>query len=200
VNFALSDWFSHGLASVEEYRKHKRPSVFPPDQLLLNLITDLIKVSAPQHDVGGTDGLRDALDQLISIERRLRNSAVRKGLKRSRWVRLSPAIPQSEGCGLPPQCHICHQFCYLSFVRCRCSPSRIACLHHARQVPLLRLPDSMVWSPIRFFMCRYAIVAGLRLLRFIASIYLSSVTCVIHWRANICPHNRHPSLPFTYCK
>lgn len=127
VNFALTDWLGHGLDAVYEYRKYGRTGVFCFEKLLMETIErELADHILNEEEV---KAMHELLGRVIEDEKRLRGVLRGKGILKARWRSLENTHNEV------PLCHVCQQYCYISFVQCACRPRRYSCLAHSGRSP-----------------------------------------------------------------
>ncbi|KAI0244138.1 hypothetical protein L0F63_001281 [Massospora cicadina] len=123
VNFAPADWVPHGLECLANYQKLRRPPVFSHHELLL-------RAANSTHDATLAAALLAPLEELKGLSLELRTRIFR-------FTQKSANAPHGE---VIAQCDICHAFCFLMSVGCKCQENglekraRVTCLEHCPEL------------------------------------------------------------------
>jgi len=151
VNFATPEWIEHGRDAALRYRRFARPSVLSHDRILL-----LLSYHLDDLDERAARVLLDELRRLKREEEFLRPELIGLGVKDvSKRVVLPPNRLNYLDSGSADydekrQCFLCQHICFLSAVACRCSRTRVACLHHESRLCLCSKKDKFMlcWASL----------------------------------------------------
>ena len=151
VNFATSDWISHGSDASERYRSYARSAVFSHDRLTFTLARYL-----EEHSLASCIMLAKELERVISEELRLRTRLLEQGVRdvssqislpKNRLDQLDESSADYDDKRL---CFSCKHVCFFSAVACECSQSKVSCLRHSHY--MCRCPTHMrymmMWSTV----------------------------------------------------
>ncbi|KAI9103186.1 hypothetical protein DFS34DRAFT_356513 [Phlyctochytrium arcticum] len=122
VNFALPNWLPFGLDCVDRYHEYRKQPVFSHEELI-------IATSKRDMDVRSAVWLKPEIERMRDRELsdRARLRAKYPGIKE---VVEDRDIDVEE----EDQCNICHKYCYVTGLRCECSPKRIVCVAHEDEI------------------------------------------------------------------
>ncbi|KAM4613210.1 lysine (K)-specific demethylase 5Ba isoform 2-T2 [Polymixia lowei] len=123
VNFCTMDWMPIGRKCVAHYRQLSRYCVFSHDEMVCNMAA-----KAGAMDVELASSLQKDMTTMIQEEEELREKINKMGVVQSRQVDYD-LLPDEER-----QCCECRTTCYLSGITCPCSPGKLVCLNHAREL------------------------------------------------------------------
>uniref|UniRef100_A0A8C7IL34 [histone H3]-trimethyl-L-lysine(4) demethylase n=1 Tax=Oncorhynchus kisutch TaxID=8019 RepID=A0A8C7IL34_ONCKI len=123
VNFCTADWLPMGRQCVAHYRRLHRYCVFSHEELLCKMAAD------PESlDVELAAAVFREMGEMMEEETRLRKSVQEMGVLSSEQE-VFELVPDDER-----QCQKCKTTCFLSALTCPCSPERLVCLHHAKEL------------------------------------------------------------------
>uniref|UniRef100_A0A3Q2CBG3 [histone H3]-trimethyl-L-lysine(4) demethylase n=1 Tax=Cyprinodon variegatus TaxID=28743 RepID=A0A3Q2CBG3_CYPVA len=123
VNFCTADWLPQGRQCVAHYRRLHRYCVFSHEELLCKMAAD------PENlNVELAAAVFKEMDEMIEEETKLRQAAQEMGVLSSEQE-VFELLPDDER-----QCFKCKTTCFLSALTCSCSPDRLVCLHHAKDL------------------------------------------------------------------
>uniref|UniRef100_A0A3B3XYM6 [histone H3]-trimethyl-L-lysine(4) demethylase n=1 Tax=Poecilia mexicana TaxID=48701 RepID=A0A3B3XYM6_9TELE len=123
VNFCTADWLPLGRQCVAHYRRLHRYCVFSHEELLCKMAAD------PENlDVELAAAVFKEMDDMIEEETKLRQAVQEMGVLSSEQE-VFELVPDDER-----QCYKCKTTCFLSALTCSCSPDRLVCLHHAKDL------------------------------------------------------------------
>uniref|UniRef100_M3ZQT1 [histone H3]-trimethyl-L-lysine(4) demethylase n=1 Tax=Xiphophorus maculatus TaxID=8083 RepID=M3ZQT1_XIPMA len=123
VNFCTADWLPLGRQCVAHYRRLHRYCVFSHEELLCKMVAD------PENlDVELAAAVFKEMDDMIEEETKLRQAVQEMGVLSSEQE-VFELVPDDER-----QCYKCKTTCFLSALTCSCSPDRLVCLHHAKDL------------------------------------------------------------------
>ncbi|CAB1347386.1 unnamed protein product [Coregonus sp. 'balchen'] len=123
VNFCTADWLPMGRQCVAHYRRLHRYCVFSHEELLCKMAAD------PESlDVELAAAVFREMGDMMEEETRLRQAVQEMGVLSSEQE-VFELVPDDER-----QCQKCKTTCFLSALTCPCSPERLVCLHHAKEL------------------------------------------------------------------
>ncbi|XP_074553882.1 lysine-specific demethylase 5A isoform X2 [Halichoeres trimaculatus] len=123
VNFCTADWLPMGRQCVAHYRRLHRYCVFSHEELLCKMAAD------PESlDVELAAAVFKEMGDMVEEETKLRQAVQELGVLSSEQE-VFELLPDDER-----QCHKCKTTCFLSALTCSCSPDRLVCLHHAKDL------------------------------------------------------------------
>uniref|UniRef100_A0A4W5K7V0 [histone H3]-trimethyl-L-lysine(4) demethylase n=1 Tax=Hucho hucho TaxID=62062 RepID=A0A4W5K7V0_9TELE len=123
VNFCTADWLPMGRQCVAHYRRLHRYCVFSHEELLCKMAAD------PESlDVELAAAVFREMGEMMEEETRLRQAVQEMGVLSSEQE-VFELVPDDER-----QCQKCKTTCFLSALTCPCSPERLVCLHHAKEL------------------------------------------------------------------
>ncbi|XP_047245856.1 lysine-specific demethylase 5A isoform X1 [Girardinichthys multiradiatus] len=123
VNFCTADWLPLGRQCVAHYRRLHRYCVFSHEELLCKMGAD------PENlDVELAAAVFKEMDEMIEEETKLRQAVQEMGVLSSEQE-VFELLPDDER-----QCYKCKTTCFLSALTCSCSPDRLVCLHHTKDL------------------------------------------------------------------
>uniref|UniRef100_A0A674DD66 [histone H3]-trimethyl-L-lysine(4) demethylase n=1 Tax=Salmo trutta TaxID=8032 RepID=A0A674DD66_SALTR len=123
VNFCTADWIPMGRQCVAHYRRLHRYCVFSHEELLCKMAAD------PESlDVELAAAVFREMGEMMEEETRLRQALQEMGVLSSEQE-VFELVPDDER-----QCQKCKTTCFLSALTCPCSPERLVCLHHAKEL------------------------------------------------------------------
>uniref|UniRef100_A0A3Q0RP39 [histone H3]-trimethyl-L-lysine(4) demethylase n=1 Tax=Amphilophus citrinellus TaxID=61819 RepID=A0A3Q0RP39_AMPCI len=123
VNFCTADWLPMGRQCVAHYRRLHRYCVFSHEELLCKMVAD------PESlDVELAAAVYKEMQEMMEEEAKLRQAVQEMGVLSSE-LEVFELVPDDER-----QCHKCKTTCFLSALTCSCSPDRLVCLHHAKDL------------------------------------------------------------------
>uniref|UniRef100_A0A3Q2QFB2 [histone H3]-trimethyl-L-lysine(4) demethylase n=1 Tax=Fundulus heteroclitus TaxID=8078 RepID=A0A3Q2QFB2_FUNHE len=123
VNFCTADWLPLGRQCVAHYRRLHRYCVFSHEELLCKMAAD------PENlNVELAAAVFKEMDEMIEEETKLRQAVQEMGVLSSEQE-VFELVPDDER-----QCYKCKTTCFLSALTCPCSPDRLVCLHHAKDL------------------------------------------------------------------
>uniref|UniRef100_A0A669EAR0 [histone H3]-trimethyl-L-lysine(4) demethylase n=1 Tax=Oreochromis niloticus TaxID=8128 RepID=A0A669EAR0_ORENI len=115
VNFCTADWLPMGRQCVAHYRRLHRYCVFSHEELLCKMAAD------PESlDVELAAAVFKEMQEMMDEETKLRQAVQEMVFE---------LVPDDER-----QCYKCKTTCFLSALTCSCSPDRLVCLHHAKDL------------------------------------------------------------------
>uniref|UniRef100_H3CNP2 [histone H3]-trimethyl-L-lysine(4) demethylase n=1 Tax=Tetraodon nigroviridis TaxID=99883 RepID=H3CNP2_TETNG len=123
VNFCTVDWIPIGRSCVSHYRELSRYCVFSHDEMVCNMAS---KAEAMDVDLAAV--VQKEMIVMVEQEDKLREMIRKMGVIQSRQVDYE-ALPDEE-----QQCCKCRTSCFLSGISCACTPRKMACLYHARDL------------------------------------------------------------------
>ncbi|XP_061920283.1 lysine-specific demethylase 5B-B-like isoform X1 [Entelurus aequoreus] len=123
VNFCTMDWMPVGQECVKHYRQLSRYCVFSHDEMVCNMAC-----KAKRLDVDLACAVQKEMVAMVKEEEELEEKINKMGVVRTRQVDYEH-LPDEER-----QCCKCRTTCYLSGITCLCSPGKMVCLHHARDL------------------------------------------------------------------
>uniref|UniRef100_A0AAX7U8V7 [histone H3]-trimethyl-L-lysine(4) demethylase n=1 Tax=Astatotilapia calliptera TaxID=8154 RepID=A0AAX7U8V7_ASTCA len=123
VNFCTADWLPMGRQCVAHYRRLHRYCVFSHEELLCKMAAD------PESlDVELAAAVYKEMQEMMDEETKLRQAVQEMGVLSSE-LEVFELVPDDER-----QCYKCKTTCFLSALTCSCSPDRLVCLHHAKDL------------------------------------------------------------------
>uniref|UniRef100_A0A669B098 [histone H3]-trimethyl-L-lysine(4) demethylase n=1 Tax=Oreochromis niloticus TaxID=8128 RepID=A0A669B098_ORENI len=123
VNFCTADWLPMGRQCVAHYRRLHRYCVFSHEELLCKMAAD------PESlDVELAAAVFKEMQEMMDEETKLRQAVQEMGVLSSE-LEVFELVPDDER-----QCYKCKTTCFLSALTCSCSPDRLVCLHHAKDL------------------------------------------------------------------
>ncbi|KAF2350829.1 JmjN domain [Trinorchestia longiramus] len=123
VNFAPSDWLAIGRECIDHYSKLKRYCVFSHDELVCKM------ASAPDSlELTVAAATYQDLLKMVDGEKRQRKALLQWGVKAAEREAFE-LLPDDER-----QCDFCKTTCFLSAVTCSCSPAKLVCLRHHKNL------------------------------------------------------------------
>uniref|UniRef100_A0A8C3A201 [histone H3]-trimethyl-L-lysine(4) demethylase n=1 Tax=Cyclopterus lumpus TaxID=8103 RepID=A0A8C3A201_CYCLU len=123
VNFCTMDWMPIGRKCVAHYRQLSRYCVFSHDEMVCNMA-----YKADAMDVNLASKVQKEMTVMVHEEEQLREKINKLGVVQSRQVDYE-VLPDEER-----QCSKCRTTCYLSGITCACSPGKMVCLYHTRDL------------------------------------------------------------------
>ncbi|KAM8917773.1 lysine (K)-specific demethylase 5Ba [Spinachia spinachia] len=123
VNFCTMDWMPIGRKCVAHYRELSRYCVFSHDEMVCNMAN-----KADTMDVDLASRVQKEMTDMVHEEEQLREKINKLGIVQSRRVDYE-LLPDEER-----QCCKCRTTCYLSGITCACSPGKMVCLYHTRDL------------------------------------------------------------------
>ncbi|XP_031700699.1 lysine (K)-specific demethylase 5Ba [Anarrhichthys ocellatus] len=123
VNFCTMDWMPIGRKCVAHYRQLSRYCVFSHDEMVCNMA-----YKADTMDVNLASTVQKEMTVMVQEEEQLREKMNKLGVVQSRQVDYE-VLPDEER-----QCCKCRTTCYLSGITCACSPGKMVCLYHTRDL------------------------------------------------------------------
>ncbi|XP_056128822.1 lysine (K)-specific demethylase 5Ba [Lampris incognitus] len=123
VNFCTMDWMPIGRKCVEHYRQLSRYCVFSHDEMVCNMAS-----KSDTMDMDLAFAVLKDITIMIQEEEELREKVTNEGVVQSRQVDYE-MLPDEER-----QCCKCRTTCYLSGITCPCSPNKLSCLFHAKEL------------------------------------------------------------------
>ncbi|TNN81279.1 Lysine-specific demethylase 5B-B [Liparis tanakae] len=123
VNFCTMDWMPIGRKCVAHYRQLSRYCVFSHDEMVCNMAH-----KADAMDVHLASKVQKEMTVMVHEEEQLREKINKLGVVQSRQVDYE-VLPDEER-----QCSKCRTTCYLSGITCACSPGKMVCLYHSRDL------------------------------------------------------------------
>ncbi|XP_037346584.2 lysine (K)-specific demethylase 5Ba [Pungitius pungitius] len=123
VNFCTMDWMPIGRKCVAHYRELSRYCVFSHDEMVCNMAN-----KADTMDVDLASTVQKEMTDMVKEEEQLREKINKLGIVQSRQVDYE-VLPDEER-----QCCKCRTTCYLSGITCACSPGKMVCLYHTRDL------------------------------------------------------------------
>lgn len=130
VNFAAYDWIPWGYLSSQSYRC-ERSSVFPIEELLVNIAKDAKTIKDPNV-------LNSALIELKKVVEESKNFIDEI---KSKGIKLKQRAKSKKDCN---QCEACGYDCYLFEVYCDSHPEQSFCLHHYNHTCQCKSPHKRV--------------------------------------------------------
>uniref|UniRef100_A0A8D3CA95 [histone H3]-trimethyl-L-lysine(4) demethylase n=1 Tax=Scophthalmus maximus TaxID=52904 RepID=A0A8D3CA95_SCOMX len=137
VNFCTMDWMPIGRNCVQHYRQLSRYCVFSHDEMVCNMAC-----KADTMDVDLASAVQKEMTIMVQEEEELRRKINKLGVVQSKQVDFE-VLPDEER-----QCSKCRTTCYLSGVTCACSPGKMVCLYHTRD--LCSCPHQLVFFNYKF--------------------------------------------------
>ncbi|XP_075997057.1 lysine (K)-specific demethylase 5Ba isoform X2 [Genypterus blacodes] len=123
VNFCTMDWMPIGRNCVEHYRQLSRYCVFSHDEMVCNMA-----FKAESMEIDLASAVQKEMMVMVQKEQDLREKVNNMGVVQSKQVDYE--LLQDE----ERQCYKCRTTCYLSGIACPCSPGKLVCLHHTRDL------------------------------------------------------------------
>ncbi|KAM9859813.1 lysine (K)-specific demethylase 5Ba isoform 2-T2 [Aulostomus maculatus] len=123
VNFCTMDWMPIGRSCIQHYRELSRYCVFSHDEMVCNMAC-----KADTMDMDLAAAVQKEMTSMIEEEEELRKKISKMGVLQSQQVDYE-VLPDEER-----QCCQCRTTCYLSGVTCVCSPGKMVCLYHTRDL------------------------------------------------------------------
>ncbi|KAG7218162.1 hypothetical protein INR49_007444 [Caranx melampygus] len=112
-----------GRQCVEHYRQLSRYCVFSHDEMVCNMAG-----KADTMDVDLASAVQKEMVLMLQEEEELRQKIKKMGVVQSQQVDYE-VLPDEER-----QCCKCWTTCYLSGITCACSPGKVVCLYHAKDL------------------------------------------------------------------
>ncbi|KAK3610530.1 hypothetical protein CHS0354_008964 [Potamilus streckersoni] len=123
VNFCPADWLPMGRGCVEHYRSLHRQCVFSHEELVCKMAADPERLD---FNIAATT--HEDLLAIVEEERIRRKQLFEMGCTQAEREAFE-LLPDDER-----QCDYCKTTCFLSAVTCPCSPNKLVCVCHVRQL------------------------------------------------------------------
>uniref|UniRef100_A0A8C9WZA5 [histone H3]-trimethyl-L-lysine(4) demethylase n=1 Tax=Sander lucioperca TaxID=283035 RepID=A0A8C9WZA5_SANLU len=172
VNFCTMDWMPIGRECVTHYRQLSRYCVFSHDEMVCNMA-----YKADTMDVELASAVQKEMAVMVQEEQRLREKINKMGVVQSLQVDYE-VLPDEER-----QCCKCRTTCYLSGITCACSPGKMVCLYHPRD--LCSCPHSNLTLHYKFTLDElYPMMASVKLRAESYKDWLCSVEDILENKGN----------------
>lgn len=129
VNFATLDWIKHGRACKDRYIRDARDPIVAHDKLVWSLAMLETKNIKNKADL---QLIQDEIKKIRTEEFVTREKAQLSGIKFA--SRMPEEDVYSDEADCQRQCLKCKAPCSFSAIVCSCSPGKVTCLHHIKDL------------------------------------------------------------------
>jgi histone demethylase JARID1 len=121
VNFCPADWMNLGRSAIENYKLLKRHTVFSHDELVCKVATNRTLI-----EINIAFAIQRELSAMYNMEKQCRTKFMEKSATNITTRQFSPELLTDDD----RTCDFCKTTCYISMIKCICSPDKLVCLNH----------------------------------------------------------------------